>query len=270
MPFLVDLHTHILPRHWPDLAQKYGYPGWLRLEPLPPPSTDANLYKDHKFFRRINCSCFSPTQRLNDCESSGVAVQVLSTVPVMFSYWAKPQDALDLARYLNDHIAQTCAEDPTRFIGLGTLPMQAPELAVQELRRCVVDLGMPGVQIGSHVNNWNLDHEELAPFWAEAERLGARVFVHPWDMETTGRWEKHWFPWLIGMPCETTMAICSLIFGGVFERHPNLKVAFAHGGGSFFATLGRIAHGWEVRPDLCATVCKRNPKYLPHLTTGNT
>lgn len=217
------------------------------------------MMMDGKNFRTIQCNCWSPEQRLKECNEHTVDVQVLSTVPVMFGYWAKPEDALDLARYLNDHIAQIVAETPKRFVGLGTLPMQAPELAVKELERCVNELGLKGIQIGSHVNDWNLDAPELDGFWAACERLQVPVFVHPWDMDTKGRMEKYWFPWLIGMPCETTMAICSLIFGGVLEKYPRLKVAFAHGGGSFPGTLGRIEHGFNVRPDLCQTNTHKSP-----------
>ncbi len=115
------------------------------------------MMMDGKNFRTIDCNCWSPEQRIKECTASGVQLQVLSTVPVMFSYWAKPKDTLDLARYLNNHIAQVVAEDPKRFVGLATLPMQSPELAVQELRRCVLDLGLCGVQIGSHINHWALD-----------------------------------------------------------------------------------------------------------------
>jgi aminocarboxymuconate-semialdehyde decarboxylase len=178
----------------------------------------------------------------------------------MFSYWAKPQDALDLSRFLNDHIASTVASAPDRFIGLGTLPMQAPELAVKELERCVKELHLAGVEIGTHVNSWNLDDEHLFPIFQAAEELGAAVFVHPWDMMGKERMPKYWLPWLVGMPAEVSLAICSMIFGGVFERLPRLRVAFAHGGGAFPGTLGRIEHGFTVRPDLCAVDNPHNPR----------
>jgi aminocarboxymuconate-semialdehyde decarboxylase len=170
----------------------------------------------------------------------------------MFSYWAKPEDALDLSRLLNDHIAGVVRDAPKRFVGLGTLPMQAPELAVGELERCIGELGLAGVQIGSHVNDWNLDEPALFPVFECAADLGAAVFVHPWDMMGKDRMGKYWLPWLVGMPAETALAICSVIFGGVFERLPKLRIGFAHGGGSFPGTVGRVTHGFDVRPDLCA------------------
>jgi len=185
---------------------------------------------------------------------------VISTVPVMFSYWAKPDHCLDLSMYLNNHIAQVVSENPKRFIGLGTLPMQAPELAVIELRRCIKDLGLAGIQIGSHVNDWNLDQPELFPIFEEAEKLGACVFVHPWDMMGKDAMNKYFLPWLVGMPAETCRAICSIIFGGILEKLPNLKIAFAHGGGSFPGTIGRIDHGFYARPDLCQMNTKSSPK----------
>lgn len=120
---------------------------------------------------------------------------------------------------------------PKRFIGLGTVPMNDPKLAAVELRRCVKDLKFPGVQIGSHINSWNLDSPELNPFWKEAEELGAVIFIHPWDMELRGRHEKHWLPWLVGMPYETCHAVVCCLLGGVLERFPKLKLCFAHGAG---------------------------------------
>jgi len=164
------------------------------------------------------------------------------------------------AKYLNDDLAETVKNNPKRFVGLGTLPLQSPDLAIQELRRCMQFLGMSGVQIGSHVNEWNLSDPALIPVFEECERLGAAVFIHPWDMMGQESMEKYWLPWLVGMPAETTRAICSMIFGGVFERFPKLKVCYAHGGGSFPMTVGRIERGFLVRPDLCAVDNNVNPR----------
>jgi aminocarboxymuconate-semialdehyde decarboxylase len=215
---------------------------------------------DGRLFREIAENAWSPGSRLADCDRDGVAVQVLSTVPVMFSYWAKPHDALDLSRFLNDHIAGVVAACPRRFVGLGTVPLQAPELAIKELERCVQQLGLAGVEIGSHVNEWNLEDPRLFPFFQAAEQLGAPIFVHPWDTLGQERMKKYWLSWLVGMPTETCLAICGMIFGGLFERLPRLRVAFAHGGGSFPGTMGRIVHGFQARPDLCATDNSTSPK----------
>jgi aminocarboxymuconate-semialdehyde decarboxylase len=260
-PLKIDLHTHIIPKDLPDLKQKYGYGGWISLEHNPGSRTKMMI--DGKLFREIDVNCYSSEQRIKECDINGVNVQVLSTIPVMFSYWAKAEHTLDLARYLNDHIAQVVEENPKRFVGLGTLPMQNPQMAATELRRCVQDLGLAGVQIGSHVNDWNLDDPSLFPVYEEAERLGACIFVHPWDMMGKEKMPRYWLPWLVGMPAETSLAICSMIFGGIFEKFPGLRVGFAHGGGAFPITIGRIEHGWWCRPDLCAITNKENPrKYL--------
>jgi aminocarboxymuconate-semialdehyde decarboxylase len=254
----IDLHTHILPPEWPDLRRRYGYGGFVQLEHHGPGC--ARMMIDGRLFREIDDRTFDPVRRIGDCDRDRVAMQVLSTVPVMFSYWAQPNDCLDLARILNDHIAEVVRQHPRHFIGLGTLPMQAPELAIQELERCVQSLGFAGVQIGSHVNDWNLDHPSLFPVWQAAEKLGAAVFVHPWDMLGRDRMTKYWLSWLVGMPAETCLAICSLIFGGVLERLPHLQVCFAHGGGAFPGTIGRIEHGFRVRPDLCAVDNPKGPR----------
>jgi aminocarboxymuconate-semialdehyde decarboxylase len=249
-PIKIDLHTHILPESWPDLERRYGSPGFVRLEPCAPGR--ARMIKDGRCFREIESNCWDPQRRIDECDRAGVDAQVLSTVPVMFSYGARPEHALDLSRRLNDHIAEVVARWPARFVGLGTLPLQDPDLALGELERCAGELGLAGVQIGSHVNAWNLDQGELFPVFARAEELSVAVFVHPWDMLGQERMAKYWLPWLVGMPAETSLAVCSMIFGGVLERLPRLRVAFAHGGGSFGANIGRAERGHAVRPDLCA------------------
>ena len=248
----------MLPEHWPDLVERYGYEGFVRLEHHAP--CRARMMVGDKCFREIEDNCWSPGKRIEECDAFGVTVQVISTVPVMFSYWAKPEDAHDLSRLLNDHLAAVVREHPTRFAALGTLPMQSPDLAIRELERCVKSLHMPGVQIGSHVNGKNLDDSGIFAVLEAAEELGAAVFVHPWDMLAKDRMSKYWLGWLVGMPAETALAICSVIFGGVLDRLPRLRIGFAHGGGAFPGTIGRIEAGYESRPDLCGQSCRLNPQ----------
>ncbi len=247
----IDIHTHILPEKIPNFKSQFGYGGFIQLDHHKP--CCARMLKDDgTFFREIESNCWDPLARLEDCDRDNVRVQVLSTVPVMFSYWAKAEDGLTISQFLNDHIADIVKNYPKRFIGLGTLPLQEPELAIKEMHRCVNELGLSGFQIGSHVNDWNLDAPELFPVFAEAEKLNTSIFVHPWDMMGADKMQKYWLPWLVGMPAESSLAICSMIFGGVFERLPNLRVCFAHGGGAFPFTLARIDKGYYARPDLCA------------------
>ncbi|MFN2430594.1 MAG: amidohydrolase family protein, partial [Cryomorphaceae bacterium] len=253
----IDIHTHILPENIPNFRQRFGYGGFIHLDHHKP--CCARMMMDNKFFREIEDNCWDAETRMKESGLHHVDVQVLSTVPVMFSYWAKPEDCLEVSKFLNDHIAGIVDRYPKRFIGLGTLPLQDPELSIKELERCKA-IGLAGVEIGSHVNDWNLNAPELLPVFEACSDLGMSVFVHPWDMMGKDKMEKYWLPWLVGMPAETSLAICSMIFGGVFEKLPKLKVAFAHGGGSFPATIGRVEHGFNVRPDLCAVDNNINPK----------
>jgi aminocarboxymuconate-semialdehyde decarboxylase len=260
----IDTHAHYLPRDWPDLAAKYGDARF----PVIHHGDDGRhrIYKDGKFFREIWPKTWDPDERIADYARFGVQVQVISTVPVMFSYWAKPHHALELHASLNDHMAETCRAHRTHYAGIGTVPLQSPSLAIRELERCMDQLDLQGVQIGSHIGEWNLDAPELFEFFQAAQDLGAAILVHPWDMMGTDTMPKYWLPWLVGMPAEQSRAACCLVFGGVLERLPKLKVCLAHGGGSFPYTIGRIEHGFNMRPDLVATDNHRNPReYLSRL-----
>lgn len=261
----IDIHTHILPPELPDFKKLFGYGGFIQLKKCPG-CTDVEMVDDSgKFFRRIQENCINPQVRMTECDQHHVQVQVLSTVPAMFSYGIKAEDGLTVSKLLNDHIAQIVMAEPKRFVGLATVPLQDPKLAVSEAERCMKQLGFKGFQIGSHVNDWNLSDPALFPFYEACEAMGAAIFVHPWDMRGQDKMPKYWLPWLVGMPMETSLAISSMIFGGVFHRFPKLRVAFAHGGGAFPFTVGRIQHGFDCRPDLCAVDNQVAPKaYLGH------
>lgn len=254
----IDIHTHIMPEHIPDWFSKFGYGDFIHLEHHKP--CCARMIKGDKFFREVEQNCWDPSIRTREMDATEVSVQVLSTIPVLFNYWAKPEHGLETSRFFNDHIAQCVEHQPKRFIGIGTVPLQDIDIAIREMERCVKELKMPGIEIGSNINKKNLSDPSFAPFWQAAEELGCCIFVHPWEMMGENDMGKYWLPWLVGMPAETARAISSMIFGGVFEKHPKLRVAFAHGGGSFPFTIGRIEHGFNVRPDLCAIDNNVNPR----------
>ena len=260
----IDVHTHILPKDMPSWKEKFGYGGFIQLEHYKPCS--ARMVRDDgKQFRDIEENCWDPPCRIEEMDRSGISVQVLSTVPVMFSYWAKPSDGAEIAKFLNDHLADIVTEYPLRFVGLGTVPMQDPKLAVAELERCK-RIGLAGVQIGTNVNQKNLGRPEFFEFFTACRELDMSVFVHPWDMMGEADMQEYWMPWLVGMPAEVSRAICSLTFSGTLEKLPGLRICFAHGGGAFPATLGRIDHGFHVRPDLCGVDNPHSPrKYLSRM-----
>lgn len=246
-----------MPAHMPNWVKKFGYGDFIHLEHH---NCKACMMKGDKLFRVVEENCFEVSLRKKDMEQTGVTTQVISTIPVLFNYWAKPTDALETSRFFNDHIAESVAKHPTEFIGLGTVPMQDIDLAIQEMERCVKELKLPGIEIGTNINGKNLSDKSLFPFYKAAEALNCALFIHPWEMMGEKDMQQYWLPWLVGMPAETSRAICSMIFGGVFEAFPALRVAFAHGGGSFPFTIGRIAHGFNVRPDLVAIDNNINPR----------
>lgn len=253
----IDIHTHIMPDKMPNWVQKFGYGEFIHLEHR---NCKACMMKGDKLFREVEDNCFDAALRIKEMDETDVTVQVLSTIPVLFNYWAQAKDGHETSRFFNDHIAETVEKNPKRFIGIGTVPLQDIDLAIGEMERCVTELKMPGLEIGSNINGINLNDSIFFPFYEAAEKLDCALFVHPWEMMGQDQMQKYWLPWLVGMPGETSRAICSMIFGGVFEKFPELRVAFAHGGGSFPITIGRIEHGFNVRPDLVAIDNSVNPR----------
>ena len=253
----IDMHTHIIPKNMPNWTEKFGYGKFIHLEHNL--DNSANMMQGGNFFRRIEENCWNDKQRITEYEKFNTQVQVVCTIPVLFSYWAKPKDCLELSEFLNDHIAALIHHYPQNYIGLATIPMQDSEIAIKELERAK-SIGLVGIQIGSNINDENLSEEKFFPIFEACERLGMAVLIHPWQMMGFGSMEKYWLPWLVGMPAETSRAACSMIFGGVLERLPNLRICFSHAGGSFLPTIGRIEHGFNSRPDLVAVDNPINPR----------
>jgi aminocarboxymuconate-semialdehyde decarboxylase len=253
----IDIHTHIMPDQMPNWVKKFGYGEFIHLEHR---NCKACMMKGDKVFREVEQNCYQTEPRTREMDDTGVTVQVLSTIPVLFNYWAKPNDGLETSRFFNDHIASSVVKQPKRFIGLGTVPLQDVDLAIGELERCMNELRLPGVEIGTNINGRNLGDRQFFPFYEAAEKLGCALFIHPWEMMGEKEMQDYWLPWLVGMPAETTRAICSMIFGGVLQRFPKLRISFAHGGGSFAYTIGRIEHGYKVRPDLVQKDNDVNPR----------
>ncbi|HET9487969.1 MAG TPA: amidohydrolase family protein [Chryseosolibacter sp.] len=256
----IDSHTHIIPKKLPNWSERFGYGDFIYLQHHK--KGVAKMMRGNQFFREIRETAWNAELRIREYEKYHTQVQVVCTIPVMFSYWAKPEDCLDISMFLNDHIAGLIEQYPKNYLGLATLPMQDTEFALQELERCKT-IGLHGIQIGSNINDLNLNEGRFFPVFEMCEKMGMAVLVHPWNMMGQNQMQRYWLPWLVGMPAETSRAICSMIFGGVFERLPALRVNFAHGGGSFLTTLGRIQHGFECRPDLVAVDNPVNPaRYL--------
>ncbi len=202
--------------------------------------------------------------RLKDMDRMGVDVQAVSPAPAQYYYYADPAFGLELVRGINDRIADIAAAHPSRFVGLGTVPLQDAKLATRELERCVKKLGFRGVEIGTNVNGIDLADKRLGldRFFAKAQELDVVLFMHPMGFTHADRMTDHYFNNIIGNPLESTLAVSHLIFGGVLDRHPKLKFCVAHGGGYLPHYHARMDHGWKARPDARTVLKKKPSSYL--------
>ena len=244
---VIDVHAHILSE---DMMARLGKEA---------PGTDFKLSNvtAHEATLKIGDIVQNPyprggwdlDKRLADMAAAHVDTQVISVLPQTFLYDLEAKRTDALAKVQNEAIADLCRKMPDKFIGIGTVALQAPELAAAELERCIKKLGLRGMMICSHVEGTNLDDPKLEPVWAKATELGAFILVHPQKVAATDRLGSYYLRNLIGNPLETTIAAASLIFGGVMERHPKIKFMLSHGGGFFPYQAGRWAHGWNVRAE---------------------
>ncbi|MCR8848141.1 amidohydrolase [Rossellomorea sp. SC111] len=248
MEMRVDFHTHIIPEDFSDLTKRFGGDKWPKLERTC--ACGANIMIAGKVFREVTDQVWNAEKRIKDMEREGVDMQVLSPIPVTFSYWAPAEEAEILARVQNDFIADLVNQYPTKFIGLGAVPMQNVDVAIREMDRCKHELGLSGIEIGTNINGMNLDDPRLIEFFEMAEKWDVPLFIHPWETLGKERMPRHNLMYTVGMPSETALAGGSLILGGIMDKFPKLKICLAHGGGSLPYLLPRLDQGWKVWPHL--------------------
>jgi aminocarboxymuconate-semialdehyde decarboxylase len=238
---LVDVHTHAIDDDLPDLRQAYPNDAWPSIERAS--ETDALLMFGGQRYRRIDHRCWSPQARIADMDRAGVAVQVLSPIPVTLCYQASAAGAAELASAQNEFFARVVREHPTRFAALGAVALQDPDGAVDEMRRCLRRDGFLGVEIGTQVAGIELADPSLDRFFAVADELGALVLVHPSDQDLSPRLTGLGLGFGAGMPIETAVAAAALIAGGALSRRPHVRICLAHGGGALPAMIGRLDKG---------------------------
>lgn len=244
---VIDIHTHVFTEAMIASMQKAAPSLRLQLKPIDQDSAVLEIADivQNPFPRQA----WDLQRRFADMDASGVDMHLICNVPHTFLYEEEAALAAATSAILNDAIADLVTQHPKRFRGLATLPMQSPELAVDELRRAMSELGLIGAHIGSNVEGRNLDDPALEPVWQLAGELGAFILVHPHKIAARERLKSYYLTNLIGNPLETTIAAASLVFGGVVERHPGIRFLLAHGGGFVPYQAGRFCHGWSVRPE---------------------
>lgn len=255
----VDIHCHILNEDAENLARS--------IKPITEESWVVFADDDT---RKINMKqaldrkeeFFGVEQRLKDMDAMMIDIQVLSPGAGQFFYWAEPDLAQELCRLQNDHVAETVAANPDRFTGMSTLPLQHTQLAIEELERCHNELGIRAAIIGPEIEGEELSVPRLEKFWSRCDDLGTILFVHPMGYPQSDRFSKHYLTNIVANPLATTVAVHHLIFDGVMERHPGLKIVLAHGGGFVSHYNGRMDHAYGARPDCCKHISKPPTHYL--------
>jgi aminocarboxymuconate-semialdehyde decarboxylase len=243
----IDVHAHILTEETIRLLQSEAPKVAPKLSDID--EQFGTLDVAGSVYRHFPRGGWDLERRLQDMAASKVDVQVLSVCPQTFVYAQPPAVAATFARVQNEQLAKLAKARPDRFLGIATLPMQAPKLAADELRHAVRVLGLRGAQIGSNIAGKNLDDPELEPVWATAAELDAFILVHPINVAGMDRLGSYYLNNLIGNPLDTTIAAACLVFSGVLERYPTLKFCLAHGGGFVPYQAGRFVHGWQVRTE---------------------
>lgn len=258
----VDIHCHM---HTPAADDLINDKTPLAAESIVKFATEETNALNRDMLAGIRHKLVDPKERLADMDRMGIDVQAISPAPFQYYYWTDSEVCRATSRCVNDRLAEIAAEHSDRFVALGTVPLQKTELAIEELERIVKKLGMRGIEINTNVNGEELSTERLRPFWAKVEELGALVFMHPMGFTEGQRLTDHYLNNLVGQPLESTIAVSHLIFGGVLDSHPGLKICIAHGGGFLPVYSGRMDHAYRARSDCRHGVSKQPSEYLKQL-----
>ncbi len=262
---VIDMHCHMLVTQ----AEEAALPHRPKVpEPTQRFSSPESRQVSGEMLARIRERITGVDRRLAEMDAAGIDIQVLSPAPNHYCYWAEEELGLELARCVNNHLAEVAASHPDRLMAFATVPLQSPRSAVAELQRCVRDLGMRGVEISSNVNGEELSDPRFRPFFAAAEELGVVVFMHPSGFTGGERLSNYHLNNVIGNPLDTTVALSHLIFSGTLDRYPGLKLLLAHGGGLMPAYSGRFDHAHHARRD--CRHCQHPPSHYLRRTFFDT
>ena len=260
--FAVDLHCHVFV---PEAAQLVGDAFEMEMDDLFKFANQATRDVNAKQAVTINEQLISVERRIADMDAMGVDVQAISPAPLQYYYGLDPELGRDAARAINDRIATIAEQHSDRIVGLANVPMQSPEFAVAELERAVKELGLRGAEISTNVAGADLSEQRFRKFFAKAEELDVVIFLHPSGFSDGRRLMDHYFTNVIGNPLDSTIAVSHLIFGGVLDAYPKLKICVAHGGGYLAAYSGRIDHAHGAREDCRRCIQHPPTSYLKRL-----
>ena len=253
---VIDIHSHFYPDNVADMESRFGSGAWPGLRKISDEKGMITL--DGKDYRPIYDACWNPARRIEEMDKYAVDIQIMCATPILFAYEKPSTEAYECATVMNDAAIEMCSHNPARLKTMCQVPLQDIDLACQEVTRAMQN-GHVAVQIGNHVKDKNLDDEGLITFLQHCARINAPVLVHPWDMMAPERMPNYMLQWLVAMPAETQLSILSLILSGAFERLPkDLKLCFAHGGGSFAYLMGRVDNAWRER-DIVRKDCPNLP-----------
>jgi aminocarboxymuconate-semialdehyde decarboxylase len=250
----IDVHTHVVPESFPPYAGRGRDVPWPSMAPAH--ACHRHVMISGKVYRTVSDGCWSVPRRIEDMSAMRLARQALSPMPELLSYWLPLQDAKVLIRHLNDTIAAMVARAPERLIGLGAVPLQDIEAALDELDYLAKALKFPGVEIASHVNGTSIGDPRFEPFFAAAEARGMALFVHALRPAGQDRIVGPFSEQAVCFPGDIALACASMITGGVAARHPRLRIAFSHGGGAMAMLLPRLVHAWQAMPQAKAALAE--------------